>query len=84
MNLPNKLYSDTASFGKLYSIIVAIIINIIALFFIIIGIYEIIHRTKRISKTSGILSNVKCYKQDKTNLIDCSMNLNYNIYHIDQ
>jgi len=60
-SISEQIYSGTATVGRTWSLIVAIIITFISLFFLIGGIILLLRKTKYSNKISAsIIDNVKC------------------------
>ncbi len=78
----NTLYSGTAEFGRIMSV-VGVIFGIIAgLIMIPLGIYFIVHKTKLTAHTKGtVAGTVQCDEKINNNQIvhDCSFKVNYKV-----
>jgi hypothetical protein len=59
-SLGNKVYSNTASFGKLWAVIQAVIATIVGIIMIIVGAYIIKHRSDMISINGSVIEKSLC------------------------
>lgn len=77
-SLGSEIYSDAASFGRVYAIIGAVFASLFSLMFIIGGIYIIYHKSHLKSVTGTVTSDSLCTQLDK-NSTSCSVNYTYTI-----
>lgn len=54
------IYSSTASFGKLWAVIQAVIVTILGIVMVIVGVYIIIHRSNMKNVTGNVLKQSSC------------------------
>ena len=80
-SLGNEIYSDTASFGKIWSIISAIFGTLIGIFFIIVGIYIILHKSHLKSTVGDVVKPSSCYNtiENGNNYKSCTTNVSYSV-----
>lgn len=79
-----KIYSGTATFGRVMAVFGVIMGTLAGLILIPLGIYFIIHKTKLTSQTSGKIDTKSpnpCtpYAKDNTVLYNCLFHVNYTI-----
>jgi len=80
-SIGNEIYSDTASFGKIWAIISAIMGTLFGIFFIIIGIYIILHKSHLKSTKGDVVKDSDCNTtiDNGNQYTQCSTTVNYNI-----
>lgn len=80
-SIGNQIYSDTASFGRIWAIISAITGTLFGVFFVIVGIYVIQHKSHLKSTKGDVVKDSDCNtKIDNGNqYTQCSTTINYNI-----
>jgi len=59
-SLGNRVYSGTASFGRLWAVIQAVIATIVGIIMVIVGAYIIKHRSDMISINGSVLEKSSC------------------------
>ena len=59
-SLSDKVYSSTASFGRLWAVIRAVIVTIVGIIMVIVGIYIIKHRSDMISINGSVTEKSSC------------------------
>jgi len=77
-SLGSEIYSDAASFGRVYAMIGAIFGTLISIMFIIGGIYIIYHKSHLKSVNGTVISDSICNQLDK-NSKSCSTTYTYTI-----
>jgi len=77
-SLGSEIYSDAASFGRVYAIIGAVVASLFALMCILGGIYIIYHKSHLKSVTGIVTSDSLCTRLDE-NSTSCSVNYTYTL-----
>lgn len=77
-SLGSEIYSDAASFGRVYAIISAVVASLFSIMFIIGGIYIIYHKSHLKSVTGTVTSDSFCTQLDK-NSASCSVHYTYTL-----
>lgn len=80
-SIGNELYSDTASFGIIWAIINAIMGTLFGIFFIIVGIYVIQHKSHLKSTKGDVVKESDCNTTiyNGNQYTQCSTTVSYNI-----
>ena len=80
-SIGNEIYSDTASFGRIWAIISAITGTLVGIFFIIVGIYVIQHKSHLKSTKGDVVKDSDCNTtiDNGNQYTQCSTTVSYNI-----
>jgi hypothetical protein len=80
-SIGDEIYSDTASFGRIWSIISAIIGTLFGIFFIIVGVYIIVHKSHLKSTKGDVVKDSECNVtiDNNSKYTQCSTTVNYNV-----
>ena len=80
-SIGNEIYSDTASFGRIWAIISAITGTLFGIFFIIVGIYVIQHKSHLKSTKGDVVKESDCNTtiDNGNQYTQCSTTVSYNI-----
>ena len=79
-----KIYSGTATVGRVMSVVGVVFGTVIGLIMIVVGIFMIVHHTKLTSQTQGTIEkgqNDLCtpYAKNNTTVWDCNFTVDYNV-----
>jgi len=66
-SLSDKVYSSTASFGRLWAVIREVIVTIVGIIMVIVGIYIIKHRSDMISINGSVTEKSSCLTKTTNN-----------------
>lgn len=77
----SKLYSGSATFGRVIALVSAILISIIGIILIIWGIILEVHKTKLTQKTSGTVEIATCHQkiENKNIVYSCNLTIKYTV-----